>query len=195
MKKRSGFTLTELFLTLIGFSILFVLTISTFLVASKALLKYQERIPVGEELSQGLQKVARELREATETMGRANSSGGSGSISHTIRYRDAEDSQYYVLYLYSPNDPNFNSSYVSSAVYDLRLVAATGFSYGSGTILARYLLSPNAPNSTDRADLRVIGSSGSRRLQLTLTAAQILEPVSEKTEKVKIRLLIRPRNQ
>ena len=192
MKKQAGFTFTELMLVMIGITILFGAVVSTFLAASKAMQKQQERIPVGEELAQGLQKAARELREAAD-----DSLDQYNKIHNTLEYQDVEDGQFYVLYLYSDDDPNLNKNYVPTALYQLRLAPRAGFTYGSGRILARYILSPRASVATDWADITIRGRNqqNGRRVELTFTATQISQDVSQKTEKVKMRLLIRPRNQ
>ncbi|MBI4435989.1 MAG: hypothetical protein HY590_01025 [Candidatus Omnitrophica bacterium] len=208
--KKSGLTLMELMLVMIGMSILFGVGVFAFLAASKAVQRQQERISPGEELSQGLQKVARELREAADdaigdsngTITQSSSTGGSGNIANTIRYQDVEDNQFYVLYLYgidgdssTPDDTVFDSSYISTVLYQLRLAPAAGFTYGSGRILARTIMSPNASDPVDQAVIQRGSGREQRRIELILTATQISGAVSQKSEKVKMRLMIRPRNQ
>jgi len=207
MKKKSGLTLMELMLVIIGMTILFGVAVFSFLAASKVVQTQQNRICSGEELSQGLQKVARELREAADnstgnsnngTITQADANGGVGNISHTIRYQDVEDSQFYVLYLYNAEDPSgdpFDNRYERDAIYQIRLAPVVGFSYGSGRILARHVMSPNAQDADDRADIRIRTGQENWRLELTLTTTQIPGAVSQKSEKVKMRLMIRPRNQ
>ena len=190
MKKNFGLTFVEMMVVMVGLSILFGVAFSTFLIASKAIQKHQERIPGGEELSQGLQKAARELREGYHgTITLYN------TIAHTVRYRDLDDGQHYVLYLYHPSDP-FDSTYDSQLLYELRLARVAGFSYGSGGVLARHLMSPAAPQIADQAAIEIL-NPGTEDIQIRLifTAAEITQAVSQKSEKVKMRLLIRPRNQ
>ncbi|MFH1857615.1 MAG: hypothetical protein ABH845_01745, partial [Candidatus Omnitrophota bacterium] len=163
--------------------------VSVFLIASQAMQKQQARIPAGEELSQGLQKAGRRMREAIETIDEYK------HINQTIQYQDVEDGRDYLLYLYSPDDAVLNNAYERRALYQLRLAPVTGFVYGTGEILVRSVLSPSAPDGEDRAVVRYTGKAGDRMFELILTVAETLQPVAEKTEKVKMRLYVRPRNQ
>ncbi len=165
-----GITLLELVITIM---FILILTGVTVFVYRSVLLSWSfqdERGGLGVLLDRGMERMARDLREAKtiydERVG----------YSEEVRFKAVDDTEY-IYYLYNANDtvpPAFDQD-----SYDLKRAAWSGFSQGDGVVVLRGVLPPPTTDfDPDTAGNRVI---------MDFTVSQDDESVRSKT-------VIYPRN-
>ena len=135
-KLTKGFTLLELMITIIMFAALALVSFYVFRVVILTWVSQETRGGVDITLDVGMEKIVRDLREAKAI----------NSSNDQIRFT-ADNTTYYIYYLYNQNDsypPSFNQT-----SYQLRKTTLSGgingtFNYGSGPILLYSILPPPA---------------------------------------------------
>ena len=136
--KKKGLTLIELLVTTAVLSIL-VLTVGyTFIVGLKLWNEGYDRSDIRTDLSQALELVSRNLRQA-KSIGELTA----GSITFTADLGDGDD--IYRVYMYNASDSEPNPPYTKNT-YELRLAKSTVI-YGSGAVLIADVQKPNPPSS------------------------------------------------
>ena len=172
---KKGFTLIEMMITLVLFSILMVTT--TYLFHAQLLVwsGQEKRAGIGTELDRGIEEMSRDLRKARQVQSTANF--------HEIRFRQGTStSTYYILYLYNASDSYMPPPAFNQSSYQLRRATLTGgingtFTYGSGDVIVNDVVPP----TTSALSL------SSNLLTIDLT-------VKRGDETIRSRSQIRPRN-
>ena len=180
---KRGFTLLEILIVLLLFSVLLGVSGWLFVVSLRAWDAGLIRGGIREDVSYAMEKVVRDLKEmANGSLARYNP--GSGGIDHTIQFNDL-DGNTYVFYLYNSADSSFDSDYGES-FYDLRKATEDQLdagNYAAGILILRDLVSPAATEPA--TDLTIDPNS----TQVTLDFV-----VQRSDETVTIRTKVRPRN-
>lgn len=158
--KKSGFTLLEVVFTIT----LIVFLIGTVLLVYIAVLRGSyhmgSRVDLHEKLHFALERMVRDLRPANAVSAENN------AITFTRRENDVDTN--YRYYLYNPMDswpPAYNQD-----AYDLKRAAVTGFTYGSGDLIAAGLKPPSHTTmsiSEKVARIRLSAESGSDSLTIS----------------------------
>ena len=159
-----GFTLLELMITIIMLAALVIVSFSVLRVVIVTWVSQETRAGVDITLDAGMEKVVRDLREATAV----------NSSNDQIRFT-TDNTTYYIYYFYNQNDsypPSFNQT-----SYQLRKTLLSGgingtFNYGSGQVLLYSILPP--PTS----DLSIT----SNVINLDLSMKRASETIRAKTE-------------
>lgn len=172
-RPRNGFTLLELAMALALFAVLAVTTTSLVRALLLAWSGEEKRAGIDIDLARGLEAMVRDLRKANQIQSTAGFD--------EIRFRQSPNN-YYIFYLYHPNDayvppPQFNQS-----SYELRKATLTGglsgsFTYGSGSLIVNGVVPP--PSS----DLSLSGN----RVTMDLSLKRGDETIRSRTQ-------VRPRN-
>ena len=174
-----GFTLIEMLIVLFLLAMLSGVIGLVFLVSLRAWDSGCIRGGIREDVSYAMEKVVRDLKEIAN--GGLNQYS---SIAHTIQYDEISgDGDTYVLYLYSSDDPVFNSRY-NRDFYNLHRANITQGDdpdSGEGVLILRDLVSPDAASP---ATALTISSN-----QVTLDFV-----VQRSDETVRLRTKVRPRN-
>jgi prepilin-type N-terminal cleavage/methylation domain-containing protein len=136
--KKKGLTLIELLITTAVLSIL-VLTVGyTFIIGLKLWDEGYNRSDIRTDLSQALELVSKNLRQA-----KSIDALTAGSITFTADLGDGDDT--YRIYMYNTSDTEPNPPYTQNT-YELRR-AKTTVTYGSGAVLISDVKKPNPPSS------------------------------------------------
>ncbi len=174
---KRGFTLLEILIVLLLFSVLLGVSGWLFVVSLRVWDIGYRRTGIREDISYASEKMVRDLKEmANASLGQYN------SIAHTIQYDDLSGNTY-VLYLHNTDDASLDSTY-SESLYDLREADIDGGEIpdsGDGVLILRDLVSPDATEPA--TDLSISGN------EVTLDIV-----VQRGEETVTIRTMIRPRN-
>lgn len=177
LRDRRGFTLLEIVIVLMLFSVLLGVVGSLFLVGLRAWDSGYVRTGIREDESYAMEKVVRDLKEMA-----VSSLGQYSSIAHTVDYNDL-DGNTHVFYLYNSDDSAFDSTYGES-FYDLRKADTTQGddpALGDGVMILGDLVSPDA--AAPATALTIDGN------EVTLDFV-----VQRADEIVRTRTKIRPRN-
>lgn len=171
----TGFTLIELIITIVMFTILALVTVYVFRAILLSWSGEEKRAGVKIDIYSGIEKMTRQLLEAQNVDSLNNDE---------IRFTDIAGT-HYIYYLYNASEsypPAF-----SQGVYELRKAALSGvtggnlktgaFTYGSGAIIITDVLPPVT------SDLSISG--GIVTMDLTVTRG---------SETVKLRTQVQPRN-
>ncbi len=176
-RHRRGFTLLEIVIVLMLFSVLLGVTGSLFLVGLRAWDSGYLRTGIREDESYAMEKVVRDLKEMA-----VSSLGQYSSIAHTVQYDDLASNSY-VFYLYNSDDSSFDSTYGES-FYDLRKADITQGddpASGGGVMILGDLISPDS--AAPATALAIDGN------EVTLDFV-----VQRGDETVRARTKVRPRN-
>lgn len=165
---KKGLTLIELMIVIVMFVILTAVTVYIFRAILLSWYSQEKRAGIDISLDIGIEKMIRNLREATAI---------SSTNDDEIRFTTDDD---YIYYLYNEDDsypPAFDQD-----TYELRETTLTGgisgtFTYGDGTILATDVLPP--PTS----DLSISGNI------ITIDIS-----IKRSDETIRSRTDVRPRN-
>ncbi len=144
-------TLTELLVVFVLFAALLVAGAIALFPALKAWSSQMDRVQIQRSAQAGLEKALRQLRLANQFQNDAR---------QAIRFRVLEGGvqRFYIIYLYSPNDPIFNNAFTATS-YQLRQVSIASLGavfpnppsqYGTGTLLMQEVKSPSAALPTTR---------------------------------------------
>ena len=163
-KVTKAFTLLELMITIIMLAALVIASFYVFRVVLLTWVSQETRGGVDITLDAGMEKVVRDLREATAI----------SSSNDQIRFT-TDNTNYYIYYLYNQNDsypPSFNQT-----SYQLRKTSLSGgisgtFNYASGQVLLFSILPP--PTS----DLSITNNV----INLDLSMKRASETIRAKTE-------------
>ena len=163
-KVTKGFTLLELMITIIMLAALVIVSFYVFRVVLLTWVSQETRGGVDITLDAGMEKMARDLREATVI----------SSSNDQIRFT-TDSVTYYIYYLYNASDsypPSFNQT-----SYQLRKTTLSGgingtFSYGSGQVLLYSILPP--PTS----DISITSNA----INIDLSMKRASETIRAKTE-------------
>ena len=167
---QQGFTLLELMITIIMFTALVIVSFYVFRVVIVTWVSQETRGGVDITLDAGMEKVVRDLREATTIQ----------SSNDEIRFT-TDKVTYYIYYLYNQNDsypPSFNQT-----SYQLRKTLLSGgingtFNYGSGQVLLYSILPPptsdiSITNNVINLDLSMKRSSETIRAKTEVAARNL----------------------
>lgn len=173
----NGFTLLETMIVASIASVLVAMCAYLFTVTFKVWGTGSFRMGIREDMSYAMEKTVRDLKEIAN-----GSLGQYSSIDHTIQFQETGGDTC-VLYLYSSDDPVFNSTY-NRDFYNLHKANITlgeDPDSGEGAVLLRDLVSPD---DSSPATALTINSN-----QVTLDFV-----VQRSDETVRIRTTVRPRN-
>ncbi|MBN1870630.1 MAG: type II secretion system protein [Candidatus Omnitrophica bacterium] len=135
---KRGLTLIELLITTAVLSILIFTIGYAFMIGLRLWNTGYDRSDIRTELSQALQLVSKNLRQA-----KSIDELTAGSITFTADLGDGEDT--YRIYMYNSADSEPNPPYTQNT-YELRW-AKTTVTYGSGAVLIGDVKKPNPPSS------------------------------------------------
>ena len=174
---NQGFTLIETIIVLLLLAVMLGVTGFVCIVSLRAWDTGCLRSGIREDVNYAMEKVIRDLKEM------ANASLDQyDSIEHTIQFEETGGDTY-VLYLYSLDDPVFNSTY-NRDFYNLHKANITQGDdpdSGEGVLILRDLVSPDA--ASPATALTISGN------QVTLDFV-----VQRNDETVRLRAKVRPRN-
>ena len=135
---KKGLTLVELLVTTAVLSILILTVGYTFIIGLKLWNEGYDRSDIRTDLSQALELVSRNLRQA-----KSIDEITAGSITFTADLGDGDDT--YRVYMYNASDSEPNPPFTQNT-YELRW-ARTTVTYGSGSVLIANVQKPNPQNS------------------------------------------------
>lgn len=175
---QRGFTLIELVMAILLFSLLSITSASLFRVMAVNWSGEEIRSRLGINLDRGVEEIARDLRKATQVQSTTNYD----EIRCAQRQGASSTYSYYIFYLYNAADSYVPPPNFSQTSYQLRRGTLSGgingtFTYGSGDVVLNDVVPP--PTS----DLSLSGN---------LTTLDLT--VKKNDETLHTRTLVRPRN-
>ena len=141
--KQRGFTLVELVMVILLFSVLSVSTVSLLRVILLNWSSQEIRSGIDINLDRGIEEMVRNLRQATSVQSTANYD----EIRYAQRQGASSTYNYYIFYLYNVADSYVPPPQFNQASYQLRRAALSGgingtFTYGSGDVVLNDVIPP-----------------------------------------------------
>lgn len=142
MKTKKGLTLIELMITVVIFAILTGVMFSIFRAVLLSWSSQEERTGIDISVDIGIEKIARELREAIDVQ--------STDDYHEMRFTVEENGldADYIFYLYNEDDSYVPPPAFDQETYELKKATLSGgiggtFNYGDGQLIVTDVVSPN----------------------------------------------------
>jgi type II secretory pathway pseudopilin PulG len=130
---RNGFSIPEVFISLMLFSILSSAIGFSYLIGTKAFRQGHNRASIRKDIGQAMEVAVKNLRQAKSIDSLTQS-----SVTFTVDLGSGDET--FHIYLYNENDAEPNPPYTQSS-YNLRFIRGSD-TYGEGAVLAKNITTP-----------------------------------------------------